>query len=251
MTKRTENKKYRISYVKQRLKSRRFTRIFAIIAMSICLVAICCMKTVHVQKTVGEPPVIAIDVGHGGFDPGKVGLSGSLEKNINLAIGLKLRAYLESQGIEVVMTREEDVALGDTGEEKKKSADMRKRVELMNGSEACLAVSIHQNSFTSGNVRGAQVFYYGESQAGKGLAEQIQSSIKEVLKDENTRQAKSNSDYYVLRKTNCPIVIVECGFLSNAQEELLLLEEDYQEKIAQGIGLGICRCLDDHILLEQ
>lgn len=179
------------------------------------------------------------EAAHGGFDPGKVGGSGTLEKDINLQIACKLRYTLEQQGIQVVMTRTEDAALGGDSSGTEKNADLKRRVEIMNASGAVLAVSIHQNSFTQAQAKGAQVFYHESSEKGKQLATQIQESLLAELKDGNHRVPKSNTSYYILRNTQCPIVIVECGFLSNPEEELLLQEEDYQEKIAKGIGKGI------------
>lgn len=183
--------------------------------------------------------VVVIDPGHGGIDPGKVGVSGSLEKNINLDIALKVKAKLEKKGITVVMTRTSDQGLYGELDSNKKTADMRKRIEIIEQSKACIGVSIHQNSFPDQSVKGSQVFYYTNSTEGSQLAKLIQNALKIVLKDDNHRQEKANQDYYMLRKSPCPMVIVECGFLSNPTEEALLSEEDYQSKIAKGICKGI------------
>lgn len=201
--------------------------------------AICYVGVVDVAQKKTKDIVVVVDAGHGGYDPGKVGISGVLEKDINLAIACKVRRILEKEGIQVVMTRKEDVDLcAETGASKK-SADMRKRVEIMNASGAAVAVSIHQNSFTDASSHGSQVFYYEASKEGETLAKTIQESIKGVITEENHRQAKANREYYILKKVSCPVVIVECGFLSNQREEMLLTEEDYQEKMAQGIVKGI------------
>lgn len=188
---------------------------------------------------------VVIDPGHGGFDPGKVGVDGTLEKDINLAISLKLKDLLEQENIKVIITRTEDKAVGQTEGEAKKQEDMRSRVEMINESNADLAVSIHQNSFTEESSKGAQVFYHPESEAGEKLALLIQEKIKQSVDDDNHRQAKSNDSYYMLKKTTCPIVIVECGFLSNYAESALLNEEAYQKKIAEGIKEGILSYLEE------
>ena len=109
----------------------------------------------------------------------------------------------------------------------------------MNSSGAAIAVSIHQNSYTDAGPKGAQVFYYETSEQGKELADMLQNSIKTEVADDNHRVPKANHDYYILKKVTCPVVIVECGFLSNPTEEMLLTEEDYQEKMAQGISNGV------------
>ncbi len=213
--------------------------IFSGIAIIVCVMAICYVGVVDVAQKKTKDIVVVVDAGHGGYDPGKVGISGVLEKDINLAIACKVRRILEKEGIQVVMTRKEDVDLcAETGASKK-SADMRKRVEIMNASGAAVAVSIHQNSFTDASSHGSQVFYYEASKEGETLAKTIQESIKGVITEENHRQAKANREYYILKKVSCPVVIVECGFLSNQREEMLLTEEDYQEKMAQGIVKGI------------
>jgi len=183
--------------------------------------------------------VIVIDPGHGGFDPGKVGINGKDEKDINLSIALKLQAYLEQSGAYVVITRNTDEGLNEKGDTKKKSSDMRRRKELINSSEGDILVSIHQNSFSQSKYKGAQVFYHGHSIEGERLAKIIQNQLKEFVDPTNKREAKANTDYYVLKTTEVPAVIVECGFLTNPEEESNLNNETYQEKIAWAIYVGI------------
>ncbi|MCD8324141.1 MAG: N-acetylmuramoyl-L-alanine amidase CwlD [Clostridiales bacterium] len=187
--------------------------------------------------------VVVIDPGHGADDPGKVGVSGINEKDLNLEISLKLREYLEEEGIRVVMTRTEDVSLAESDAQSVKVSDLKRRVEIIEEAQAALAVSIHQNSYTDSSVSGAQVFYYADSDEGAALAGILQESLIENLDPSNTRAAKANTSYYILKKTSVPTVIVECGFLSNAREEALLSEEDYQEKAAQAICEGIRKYL--------
>jgi len=188
--------------------------------------------------------VVVIDPGHGGFDPGKVGIGGELEKDINLSIALKLKSLLELNDCKVIMTRDTSEGLYSAGDKNKKSADMRKRVEIIAQTKPDIAVSIHQNSFTSESSRGAQVFYHVKSKEGKELADIIQKQMKITMNDGNTREAKSNDTYYMLKKTECPLVIVECGFLSNHAEAKLLCEDTYQEKVAWAIHLGIMTYLN-------
>lgn len=186
---------------------------------------------------------IVIDPGHGGRDPGKVGVNGALEKDINLAIALKLRDLLEENDINVIMTRTEDEGLYSESDTNKKRSDLNKRIEIINTSDAIFTVSIHQNSFTQENVKGAQVFYHAQSEQGKIIAEILQEQIKETIKDGNHRKAKSNTSYYMLKHTKCPLVIVECGYLSNWSEAALLIDPEYQEKMAWAIHLGVIKYL--------
>ena len=188
--------------------------------------------------------LIVIDPGHGGFDPGKVGVNDALEKDINLSIAFKLKNVLEEKGYEVILTRTQDVSLNAANDKNKKSADMKERVRIINEAKPVVAISIHQNSYPQESVKGAQVFYHQQSEQGKKLAESIQEQMKQTINDGNHRMAKANDSYYMLKKTECPIVIVECGFLSNQQEAALLLEEAYQEKIAWGILTGIQEYID-------
>lgn len=181
---------------------------------------------------------IVIDAGHGGFDPGKVGINDELEKDINLAIALKLQKKCEEEGIKVIMTRTEDVDLAEEGTGKKTS-DMRNRVEIINNANADFCISIHQNSYTSKEVKGAQVFYYSGSEVGKKLAGILQTSLVGNVDSSNHRKEKSNDSYYLLKNSICPSVIVECGFLSNWNEATNLKDEFYQEKIADAIYEGI------------
>lgn len=195
--------------------------------------------SVFSEKTDAGTTVIVIDAGHGGADPGKVGTSGVLEKDVNLAVARKLQARLTADGFTVVMTRTEDTGLYSETATNKKREDMANRVRIISEAAPVLTVSIHQNSFPDASCKGAQVFYYKDSEESKQLAELLQKKFPEVLQDGNTRQAKANGDYYLLKKTACPIVIAECGFLSNPAEEALLASESYQEKVADALYQGI------------
>lgn len=182
---------------------------------------------------------IVIDAGHGGSDPGKVGIDGSLEKDINLAIAGYLKKELQSKKYNVVMTRETDTGLYQESDSNKKIADLHKRIEIMNGSDAALVVSIHQNSFTGESSKGAQVFYHSASEEGKKFAGIMQKKIASYIGDGNHRVEKANSDYYILKNSNPIAIIVECGFLSNSQEAALLTDSGYQKKMACAIAQGI------------
>ena len=166
-------------------------------------------------------------------------MDGSLEKDINLEIAKKLQQFLIMEDVDVVLTRESDAGLYDENASNKKVQDMKNRVQIIEEKKPALTVSIHQNSYQSEKVSGAQVFYYKHSANGKKLAEIIQKSLKNNVNENNTRQAKYNDSYYLLLHTVCPTVIVECGFLSNANETELLKSKDYQTGIADAIYLGI------------
>lgn len=190
------------------------------------------------QTKAGSKAVIVIDAGHGGFDPGKVGVANTLEKDINLAIAKLVKTEMESSGYTVYMTREEDKALCQGNEPSKKLADMKNRVAFIEEKKPSLTVSIHQNSFSTG-TKGAQVFYYSKSEQGKKLATALQNAIRDGVGDDNHRVEKANDSYYMLKNVSVPLVIVECGFLSNPQEEALLNDLSYQKKMAHGICEGV------------
>ena len=187
---------------------------------------------------------VVVDAGHGGDDPGKIGTAGTLEKEINLAIAKRLEALLKQADVAVVMTRTDSNGLYDENASGKKVQDMKRRVSMMEEAKADLAVSIHQNSYSEEYVKGGQVFYYGTSEVSKDLAETIQKQLKQ-LDPENKREAKANTSYYLLKKTSRPIVIVECGFLSNAAEADKLSDPLYEERLAFRIFMGIVQHIRD------
>lgn len=189
-------------------------------------------------------PCVVIDSGHGGDDPGKIGINGALEKDVNLSIALLVRDYLEASDVEVVMTRETADGLYDSTASNKKVQDMKRRIEIIEAAAPDVVVSIHQNSYPEEYVSGAQVFYYKDSAAGKLLAELLQKSLVQRLDPDNNRQIKANDSYYLLKKTSRPIVIAECGFLSNSEEAALLCTESYQHRVAWAISIGILQYLN-------
>ncbi|MBE6024008.1 MAG: N-acetylmuramoyl-L-alanine amidase [Cellulosilyticum sp.] len=191
------------------------------------------------ESSVLTNKVIIIDPGHGGFDPGKPGVRGKDEKHLNLEISLLLRDYLENAGAIVMMTRTTDDDVDGMDGVKHKSKDMVERKKISEGGD--ILVSIHQNSFTQPSVHGAQVFFNQKSVEGKLLAETIQQTIKTYTDETNRRAAKSNTNYYVLKATQMPAVIIECGFLTNPEEEQKLNHPEYQEKMALGIYIGIVK----------
>lgn len=185
---------------------------------------------------------IVIDPGHGGYDPGKVGIDNSLEKDINLAIALQLQSILESKGFNVIMTRTDDSDYSNEGNGSKKTNDLNHRLNIIDNANPSIVVSIHQNSFSDSSVSGAQVFYYGDNTTdseSRRLADAIQTSLINNLDPDNHRTPKGNTSYYMLKKTAYPIVIVECGFLSNSNQAANLNDPEYQKNAAGAIALGI------------
>ena len=168
----------------------------------------------------------------------------SLEKDINLAISKKLARYLELADVEVVMTRSEDKGLYSETDSRKKSADMKARCSLIDEAEPDLVVSIHQNSYHEENVSGGQVFYYNGSVKGKKLAEILQKELARLGDPDKARQSKDNDTYYLLKKTEVPTVIVECGFLSNWEDCAKLQDENYQDQLVWAIHMGVLKYMN-------
>lgn len=221
----------------------------ALLFVSMVLLAKEAAEFVTSQKTAGwNPNLVVIDAGHGADDGGKVGINGAVEKDINLIIALRVKELLTAQGVDVVMTRENDDGLYPKTGDNRKIRDMQKRVELINKERPALTVSIHQNSYTEESVSGAQTFYMTGSEEGKKAAEILQEQMIITLAPDKERVAKENGSYYLLKHADGPIVIAECGFLSNAKEAELLCNEVYQEKVAWAIHLGILRYLNSSSL---
>ena len=177
-------------------------------------------------------PTIVLDAGHGGE-----------EKALNLAIALHVQEELQHAGYPVVMVRDTDTAVGDTTlttiAERKRS-DIQSRAQLVNETENCILVSIHQNFFEQSQYSGAQMFYSPNNTRSAALAEAIRQSVVEQLQPENTRESKqAESGIYLLNHVDVPAVIVECGFISNPEEAELLCDSAYQQKLAAAIADGV------------
>lgn len=197
---------------------------------------------IFVSQTIKNQNIIFIDPGHGGSDPGKVGSGNVLEKDINLSLSLRLKKLLEKKKFKVYISRDGDYNLA-TSTSNVKISDLKNRKQRIFDSEPAAVISIHQNSYPSGDVHGAQVFYYQGSAQGKLLADSIQNALIEGLDPSNHRQAKANTDYYLFRDNPYPTVIVECGFLSNEEEKTKLQTSDYQKKAADCIYQGLKKYL--------
>lgn len=187
--------------------------------------------------------VIAIDAGHGGPDGGAVSRGGLIEKDINLAVSLYLRDYLQQAGAVVVMTREGDYDLADPntkGYSKRKTEDLKQRARLIEDKKADLFISIHMNSMPSNRWSGAQVFYYPKQEENERLARFVQEEIRNTLANTD-RTAKTVNTLYLLQTLKMPSILIEVGFLSNPQESALLGDDVYQRKVATSIYRGILR----------
>lgn len=176
---------------------------------------------------------LVIDAGHGGEDGGAVSASGVRESNLNLSIALKAESLAALLGLEPIMIRNADISIYDEGCKsisEKKSSDLRNRVRVVESLAHPILLSIHQNHFSDGKYRGAQVFF--SNYPGSNVwAEKIQSDFR-LLDKTNKRQIKLANNIYLMEQVNCPAVLVECGFLSNSAETMLLQESNYQKKLA-------------------
>lgn len=194
-----------------------------------------------------EEKVILVDPGHGGMDPGMIGVGNLEEKGINLSVARLVKDCLEEKGFRVVMTRTEDEGLYEEGSTNKKAQDMQKRIAFIKESSPVLSVSIHQNSYQDPSVSGPQVFYYETSVEGKKLAEILQEKLNKNLDVKRPRIAKGNTSYYLLKRSPGILTIIECGFLTNPEEAAKLQTEEYQKKVAVSITEGICEYLEEMV----
>lgn len=190
---------------------------------------------------------VIIDAGHGGDDGGAIGIDGTVEKDINLDIALKLEKLLKFYGFDVIMTRTEDIMTCDDGLDslrKRKVSDIHNRFDVLEKNPDAVFISIHQNKFEDNSQHGTQVFYSGNNDESKLLAESIQNSIVSVLQPDNSRVVKkSGSGIYLLYHAKLPAVLVECGFISNPAEVKRLNDEKYRMKIAILIADGLIKYL--------
>lgn len=191
------------------------------------------------EVTPAKKPCIVLDAGHGGEDPGKVAANGTLEKDINLSICLKLAPLLEAQGFEVILTRTKDLSVFSSDAGFQKREDLQARVSIIAAATPLFCISIHQNSYPQESVSGPQVFHYSTSNDSKTLAQYLQQKLNTAASFSQPRTIKANNDYFLLRKTTVPTVIVECGFLSNPSECERLTQEDYQQQLCEAIVAGI------------
>lgn len=202
---------------------------FIVIVLIAALLAIPLSQPVMSQRDT----VIVIDAGHGGFDGGAEGrLTGVKEDGLNLAVSKKLQTLFENQGYTVIMTREDENALGRT-----KDGDMQKRKQIIENANADIVISIHMNKFVDTSCHGPVVFYHEDSAEGEKLAKLMQAQLVETLKPERPRVEKPET-YFILRSGECPCVLVECGFLSHERDEQLLQTEEYQALCASAIFKG-------------
>ena len=197
------------------------------------------VKTVGINNVKTKKTVI-IDPGHGGIDVGTVGIDGSLEKNINLSISLDLYDYLMVSGINTVLTRDGDYEVYRAGEKRTKS-DLYNRMDFINSVPNSILISIHQNHFENEAEWGTQVWFSPNDEISPTLADKILRSVKRNIQPENKRENKvSDNSYYILYKAQKPSVMVECGFVSNKNENNKLQDKEYQRDMAYSILAGIC-----------
>lgn len=221
--------------------------IIAAVAVLITVVFIIRIKNIS-EDVIKYMPItnktIVLDAGHGGIDPGTMNKDKTvLEKDVNLQITQRIKELIEASGGTVILTREEDVSLYDESGNKtirqKYNENLRNRKKIIDESQADMFVSIHLNAFEDSKYYGAQTFYPKGDDESKELATGIQTQLKRVVDKTNNREVKPRDDIFLLKENKIPSTLIECGFLSNEKECKLLTDDEYQEKIAWSIYVGI------------
>ena len=234
---------------KKALKAFKFVSLFTVI----CLLSVVVCKSFEIAA---DEPVLAetgqiiiIDAGHGGEDPGAIGISGVYEKDLNLAISMTLGEALKSKGYTVVYTRTEDKMLYLPEENIKgmrKISDLKNRCKITAEYDDCIVISIHMNSYGASKYSGLQVYYSDGNEKSQELARRIQNSVKKELQPDNNRQIKSGESIYLLENSNGTAVLIECGFLSNEDECKRLSEKEYQKRLSFSIICGIIDYINEN-----
>lgn len=181
------------------------------------------------NKQLGSRTCVIVDAGHGGIDGGAVSCTGIEESQINLEIALRLNDLLHLLGINTLMIRKEDVSIYTSGNSisAKKISDLKERVRIVNQTENAILISIHQNYFRDSQYCGAQVFYNGDAT----LAKQLQTALVSTVNPASKRKVKKADGVYLMQNITCPAALIECGFLSNYNEEQLLRDPSYQKNL--------------------
>ncbi len=217
-----------------RLKKTIWLLTFSLVLLSSLALNQAAKQSIAVLSPLLLDKIIIIDAGHGGIDPGVIGVNGSLEKDITLNIAQNLAEILRNNGAQVILSREQDIALGSD-----KSTDLIARVDLVEQNQADIFISIHGNSFPhDSSSHGAQSFFFAANEQGQILAETIQNELISHLGNTN-RQALAHNSAYILKHITVPAAMVEVGFLSNSDEEALLNDEAYQWQISMAIYQGL------------
>ena len=218
--------------------------IFALF-LSFCISLCSCNEYVD---TMSRIPIVILDAGHGGEDPGAIGYDGVYEKDLNLLICKLIREELTAQGYAVVMTREDDRLLYTEAENIKgirKISDLKNRVKIFNSYEPAIAISIHMNTFFASQYHGTQIYYSNVDGADR-LAAAIRDSVRVELQPDNRRPLKHSEGIYLLENSKIPTVLVECGFLSNPEECKKLSEKEYQKRLSFSIVCGIINYIEEN-----
>ena len=223
--------------------------IYSLVLVCLLLVAIGGSKAVTTWSAaapVTGRKTIVIDAGHGGVDGGATSCTGMLESRFNLEIAKKLDDLMHLLGMHTRMIRETDCSVYTQGKtiSQKKVSDLRERVRIVNSIQDCVLISIHQNHFPDSKYRGAQVFY-PPTTGSQELSARLQENFKGILNPNSNRQIKKADGIYLMQHINCPAVLIECGFLSNPQEEILLRDKKYQQKLCSVIACTISTWLYD------
>lgn len=228
------------------MRIKRFAALFLIVFFLSVFIALMVSSALRISlHTSAMPnkamPRLVLDAGHGGIDGGAVGTDGVPEKGINLNITYKLRDLLHFFGFETVMTRTDDNDLATAGNNtrERKNSDMKNRLQLFDADNRNVIISIHQNQFSNASSHGTQVFYSPNNEKSLLLADAVKYSVKAQLQPDNERMSKpADKNIYLLKNTQQPAVIVECGFISNPQECAMLQTDEYQKQISFAISTG-------------
>jgi N-acetylmuramoyl-L-alanine amidase len=189
---------------------------------------------------------VVLDAGHGGIDGGVTGKNtGVKESDLNLSITLKLKEIFEDAGFQITLTRKTSAGLYGVATKGFKRRDMQKRKEIIEDTKPDFVISIHQNFYPSSITRGGQVFYKKDDENGRAFAETLQKSLNALYQTQNVKnRTASGAEYFLLKHSPCPAVIVECGFLSNAEDERLLNGTEWQKRLAESIVCGTIAYLE-------
>lgn len=234
-------------------ESARFSFMLVAVLLSLALVFSIFQKQnerdSYVAASVEEEsvPTVILDAGHGGIDSGAISVYGDEEKHLNLALAQKLGAFLESAGVRVIYTRDEDTMVESKEDySTRKTRDLMGRVEIAEEYPDALFVSIHMNTLPAAQYKGLQIFYSTNNDANRALAQVMQNTVSEALQPENGRTVKdAEGKIFILDRLEQPAILIECGFISNAEEATLLKDEAYQAKLAYVLSRPILNFLSE------